>query len=212
VQSKSGLVCAAAACVLAAAAYSSTARAQSAPKPKEKKTEKPRSGDGLHVGALGGVGFPHPLAVEGVVVFDRLVLLGAEYSALPTTTFEGVQTSLWAVAADARLFPFRNGFFVGVRGGQQHLEQSATITVTNVGTFSGSIGADTTFINPRMGFLFNLSVVALGIDAGVQIPLSASTASNLPPGISAPPAVTAVTQLSQQTLPTIDLLRIGLVF
>jgi hypothetical protein len=210
VKSKSGLVCAAAACVLVAVtSSSSSARAQSAPK----EAEKPRSGDGLRVGVLGGVGFPHPLAVEGVVEFDRLVLLGAEYSALPTTTFEGVQTSLWAVAADARVFPFRNGFFVGVRGGQQHLDQSATITVTNVGTYSGSISADTTFINPRMGFLFNLSVLALGIDAGVQIPVSASIASNLPAGVSAPPAVTAVTQLlSQQVLPTIDLLRIGLVF
>jgi hypothetical protein len=110
------------------------------------------------------------------------------------------------------LFPFRNGFFVGVRAGEQHLGESATITVTNVGSFSGSNTADTTFINPRMGFLWTWGVLALGIDAGVQIPLSASTASNLPAGVSAPPAVTALTQtLSQQTLPTIDLLRIGLV-
>jgi hypothetical protein len=208
VKSKSGPICAAAACVLVAITSRSTARAQSAPK----EAEKPRSGDALRVGVLGGVGFPHPLAVEGVLVIDSLVLLGAEYSALPTTTFAGVQTSLWAVAADARVFPFRNGFFVGVRAGQQHLDESATITVNRVGSLSGSITADTTFINPRMGFLWSWSVLALGIDAGVQIPLSASTASNLPAGVSAPPAVTAVPQLSQQTLPTIDLLRIGLVF
>lgn len=211
-KSKSRLVSAAAVatCVLVAVTSSSiTARAQSAPK----EAEKPRSRDALRVGVLGGVGFPRPLAVEGVVVIDRLILLGGEYSALPATTFEGVQTSLWAVAADARVFPFRNGFFVGVRAGQQHLDESATITITNVGTFSGSNTADTTFINPRMGFLFNWSVLALGIDAGVQFPLSASTASNLPPGVSAPPAVIALTQtLSQQTLPTIDLLRIGLIF
>jgi hypothetical protein len=210
VKSKSGLVYALATCVVVAViASSSTARAQ--PPPKE--AEKPHSGDALRVGVLGGVGFPRPLAVEGVVVFDRLVLLGGEYSALPTTTIEGVQTSLWAIAADARVFPFRNGFFVGVRAGQQHLDESATITVTNVGTFSGSNTADTTFINPRMGFLFNWSVLALGIDAGVQFPLSASTATNVPPGISVPPAIVALTQtLSQQTLPTIDLLRIGLIF
>jgi hypothetical protein len=207
VKSKSGLVCAAAACVLVAGTCSSIARAQSA----TKESEKPRSEDALRVGVLGGVGFPRPLAVEGIVVIDRLVLLGAEYSALPATTIAGVQTSLWAVAADARVFPFRNGFFVGMRAGQQHLDESATITVTNVGSFSGSTSADTTFINPRMGFLWNWGVLALGIDAGVQIPLSASTSSNLPAGVSAPAAVTAVTQLSQQTLPTIDLLRIGLV-
>ena len=209
-KSKSGLVCSVAACVLVAVTSgSSTARAQS--KPKE--AEKPRSGDGVRVGVLGGVGFPRPLAVEGVVLIDRLVLLGGEYSALPATTIEGVQTSLWAIAADARVFPFRGAFFVGVRAGQQHLDQSATVTVTGVGTFSGSQSADTTFINPRIGFLWRWSVLAVGMDAGVQIPVSASTASNLPPGVSAPPAVTAVMQtLGQQTLPTIDLLRIGLVF
>jgi hypothetical protein len=208
VKSKSGLVCAAAACVLAAVTVSSTTHAQSAPK----ETEKPRSGDALRVGVLGGVGFPRPLAVEGVVLIDRLLLLGAEYSALPTTTFVGVQTSIWAVAADARVFPFRNGFFVGVRAGQQHLDESASITVTHVGSFSGSNTADTTFLNPRMGFLWNWSALALGIDAGVQIPLATSTASNLPAGVSAPPAVTDLTHtVSQQALPTIDLLRIGLV-
>jgi len=209
VESKSGLVSAAAACVLVAVTCSSTARAQSAPK----EAEKPRSGDALRVGVLGGVGFPRPFAVEGVVVIDRLVLLGAEYSALPATTLAGVQTSLWAVAADARVFPFRNGFFVGVRAGQQHLDESATITVNGVGSFSGSNTADTTFINPRMGFLWSWSVLAFGVDAGVQIPLSASTASNLPAGVSAPQAVTDVTHaLAQQVLPTIDLLRLGLVF
>lgn len=207
-KSKSSLVCAAATCVLVAVTASSTARAQSAPK----DADKPRSGDALRIGVLGGVGFPHPLAVEGVVLIDRLVLLGAEYSALPTTNLAGVQTSLWAVAADARVFPFRNGFFVGVRAGQQHLDESAAVTVANVGSFSGSNSADTTFINPRMGFFWNWSALALGIDAGVQIPLSASTASNLPAGVSAPPAVTDWTHtFSQQVLPTIDLLRIGLV-
>jgi hypothetical protein len=208
VKSKSGLVCAAAACVLAAVICSSTASAQSAPK----ETEKPRSGDALQVGVLGGVGFPHPFAVEGLVVIDRLLLLGAEYSALPATALAGVQTSLWAVAADARVFPFRGAFFVGVRAGEQHLDESATITINGVGSFSGSTSADTTFINPRIGFLWSWSVLALGIDAGIQIPLSASTASNLPAGVSPPSGVTDVTRtLSQQVLPTIDLLRIGLV-
>jgi hypothetical protein len=208
VKSKSGLVCAAAAtCVLVAVTSSSIARAQATPK----EGEKSRPAEAPRVGVLGGIGFPHPLAVEGVFVIDHLVLLGAEYSALPATTFSGVQTSLWAVAADARVFPFRNAFFVGARAGQQHLDESATVTVSNVGSFSGSISTDTTFINPRIGFFWNWGALALGIDAGVQFPLSKSTASNVPAGISVPPAVNVMPQLSQQVLPTIDLLRIGLV-
>lgn len=204
----SGVICASAMCILAAVTFCSTARAQSAPK----ESEKTGSPDALRVGIVGGVGFPHPLAVEGVLVIDRLLLLGAEYGTLPSTTFSGVQTSLWSVAGDARVFPFRNSFFVGVRAGQQHLGESATVTVNGVGTFSGSMSADTTFINPRMGFFWSWSALALGIDAGIQFPLSASIASNLPPGVPAPPAATAVAQtLGQQVLPTIDLLRIGLV-
>ena len=54
--------------------------------------------------------------------------------------------------------------------------KTGTVTITDVGTFSGSESADTTFINPRIGFLWRGSVLAVGMDAGVQIPLSASTA------------------------------------
>jgi hypothetical protein len=207
VKSKYGLVCAAA-CVLAAAATSSTARAESAPK----ESEKDHAERGIRLGVLGGVGFPRPLAVEGVFELDRILMIGGEYSALPQTTISGAQTSLWALAADARIFPARNGFFLGVRVGRQHLEESASITVTGVGTFSGSNTADTTFINPRMGFLWSLGPVALGIDAGVQIPLSTSASSTVPAGVTQPQSVTDVNHaLTGALLPTVDLLRLGVV-
>ncbi len=211
-KSKLGTMCAAA-CVLATASLCGTARADSspAPAPDPKETQAARANDSLRVGVLGGVGFPRPLAVEGVLVFDKLVLLGAEYSALPTTSFSGVQTSLWALSADARVFPFRNGFFVGLRAGKQHLDESASVTVSGI-AFSGSSTADTTFLNPRMGFLWTWGPVALGIDAGVQIPVATSTSTSLPPGVTAPQSVTDVNHmLSEQAIPTIDLLRLGIV-
>ena len=61
----------------------------------------------LRVGAIGGVGFPEPLSIEGMGMIDGTVALGAEFGALPTTAIAGVQTSLWALAGDVRLFPFR---------------------------------------------------------------------------------------------------------
>ncbi|HEY1694386.1 MAG TPA: hypothetical protein VGG39_19590 [Polyangiaceae bacterium] len=176
--------------------------------------EKPtrRRDDSVHVGVLGGVGFPRPLGVEAILQLDGLVLFGAEYSALPTVDVSGVNTSLWAVAGDIRVFPARSGFFVGLRAGRQHLAEQGSIAVTGVGTFSAGQTADTTFVNPRMGFLWTWRPFALGIDAGVQIPVSTTAASTVPAQIQLPAAVTEATHLlSQQVLPTIDLLRIGVV-
>jgi hypothetical protein len=179
--------------------------------PPPKDTDASRHDSTVHVGVLGGVGFPRPLAIEGVLQFDKLILLGGEYSALPTTDFSGVETSLWALAADLRVFPMRNGFFVGLRAGKQHLAESATVTVSGI-TATGGNTADTTFLNPRLGFLWNWHALAIGIDAGVQIPVLTSTTSNLPAGVTPPSGAADLSHtLSQSVIPTVDLLMIGVV-
>jgi hypothetical protein len=143
--------------------------------------------------------------------FDRLILLGMEYSALPTTTFSGVQANAWALAADFRVFPFHNAFFIGLRAGKQHLSEMASIS-SGTGTLSASQTADTTFINPRIGFLWNWHALAIGLDAGVQIPLLSTSSSSLPPGVTAPQTAADVARtLSQDALPTVDLLQLGVV-
>jgi len=220
---KSKSLLAAATFALASLAVSSTALAQTVgateppPPPREdapapKETPDPSHRDGsVHFGVLGGVGFPRPLAIEGVLQFDHLILLGAEYSALPTTNFSGVETSMWALAADVRVFPLHNGLFFGLRAGKQHLSEMATITVSSASVSAGNT-ADTTFINPRIGFLWNWHALAFGIDAGVQIPVLTTTASTLPSGVSPPSGAADLTRtLSQSVIPTVDLLRIGVV-
>jgi hypothetical protein len=178
-------------------APSATSTEPSVPAPRDSDASH-RDG-GVHVGLLGGVGFPRPLAIEGLLEFDRLVVLGAEYSALPTTTFSGVQTSLWALAADGRVFPFRNGFFIGLRAGKQHLSETASVTVGSAGSVSGSNTADTTFLR-------------IGVDAGVQIPILSTSSSSLPAGVSPPSGAAALSRtLGQEAIPTIDLLRFGVV-
>ncbi len=198
------------ACALVTFVHGSTCFADTPPAPGEKGAAHGTSS--FDLGVLGGVGFPRPLAVEGVVELDKLVLIGVEYSALPQTTISGAQTTLWALAGDARVFPFRNGFFLGLRAGKQHLGELASISVAGAGSLSATQTVDTIFVNPRLGFLWTWHALALGIDAGVQIPVSASTSSNLPAGVSPPPGVADVTHaLGQGVLPTIDLLRIGVV-
>lgn len=91
-----------------------------------------RRRDHLGVGALVGVGFPRPLAAEGVIKLERLVLLGAEYSALPSITVSGVQASCWAAAADVRIFPLVVRFSLACARGnstfQRKLRSARTAT------------------------------------------------------------------------------------
>jgi hypothetical protein len=68
------------------------------------------------------------------------------------------------------------------------------------------------FLNPRLGFLWNIGPMALGLDAGVQLPIGVTTAENLPAGIAAPQTALDIRHtLAEQALPTVDLLRLGLV-
>ena len=183
---------------------------------KDQKPAGSRRTDHVRFGVLGGVGFPRPLAIEGFVKIEKLVGVGVEYSVLPTLDISGVETSFYAVAADARVFPFKNAFFVGLRAGRQHLGGNSNMTISGLGVVRESASVDTTFINPRLGFLWTWEPgITLGIDAGVQIPVSSSSTSSIPQ--SAIPASVTVDDdimrvtntLGKNVLPTVDLLRLG---
>jgi hypothetical protein len=182
--------------------------------PEEPKKESHRT-DHFRIGVLGGVGFPRPLSIEGMAKIEKLVGVGVEYSLLPSLTISSVETSFHALAADVRIFPFKDAFFVGLRAGRQHLGGDGTVTVPNYGSVHEAVSVDTTFINPRLGFLWTWDPgVTLGIDIGVQVPVSASSSSsiptNLPIGTDASSQITGVTNsLGKNTLPTVDLLKIG---
>ncbi|HSO38289.1 MAG TPA: hypothetical protein VLT33_37430 [Labilithrix sp.] len=197
---------------------SATARAPNEPadRPSSKRESSDDDRDAFRIGVLGGIGFPRPLALEGLVKIDRVVGLGVEYSLLPKTTFGSVETSFWAIAADARVFPFRNGFFIGMRAGRQVLSASASFSAGALGTLTESARAETWFLNPRLGFLWTWrSGFTVGIDAGVQIPLSNARTSTIPEGL--PVDISGTIASVQETLgtgvtPTVDLLRVGFLF
>jgi hypothetical protein len=189
------------------------ARAKPAPEAVDREAE-PET-DRVRVGALGSLGFPRPLAIEGLVEINRVLSLGAEYSALPATSISGVQTSLWALAADARVYPLRGGFFIGVRAGHQRLDASTSVTVAPYGSFAGAMSIDAWFINPRIGFLWKSSAaVAIGFDAGILIPVAPSEQSNVPPYAlaAARSALGTAETLGKGVLPTVDLLQVGALF
>jgi hypothetical protein len=201
-------------------AYAGTMPDKTEPERDRPATEPMDRGDEdtepVRIGAVAGVGFPRPLAIEALVKIGGVLALGVEYSTLPKTTIAGVDTSFWAVAADARLFPFRNGFFIGVRGGRQVLTATATANLGALGTFSESGEASTWFVNPRIGFLWTWqSGFTVGIDAGVQIPIGPSLTTTLPAGLPAQvdsSIASIANTFGNGVTPTVDLLRIGFLF
>ncbi len=199
------------------------ARARDQVEPEHSRESEKSRQDHFQLGALVSASFPRPLSVEGLAKFEKLVALGLEYSTLPSITVNDVHVDCWAVTGSVRVFPLRGPFFVGLRAGRQHLNADATLSAYGYSTPVG-LGVDTTFLNPQVGFLWTWDPgFSLGIDAGLQIPLSSSSSSNLQtstmPAV-AQQAVAPVQQtledvaktVGQTTLPTVDLIRIGVLF
>jgi hypothetical protein len=203
-----------------------TPPAPSVPADRPGKGEGERSkerSDHLRLGALVSAGFPRPLAIEGMVKLERTVALGLEYSTLPGATVSDVHFGCWAIAGSARVFPLRGPFFLGLRAGRQHV--SARASVSGYGyTVPITLGVDTTFLNPQIGFLWTWDPgITIGIDAGLQIPISSSTSSSL--GGSTMPTTTqqvvapvqrtlenVAGAVGQTVLPTVDLVKVGMLF
>jgi hypothetical protein len=175
-----------------------------AEQPPESVPSRPR------IGAIAGVGFPRPLAIEAMVLLGPHGALGAEYGVLPTMTVGGVQVDLWSVAGDARFFPFRGAFFVGLRAGRQHIGASTTVALGSHGSAPEELSLDSWFLNPRVGFLWaSRGGLAFGMEAGIQVPVGASVSSTLPLSL-VPQAQSTADTIGNTVIPTFDLFRVGL--
>jgi hypothetical protein len=177
------------------------------------------SGDGLlgpvRIGAFGGVGFPRPVTVEGMIKIGKLVGIGLEYGTLPQTTISGASVGLSAIAADVRVFPMKNGFFLGVAAGHQQLTAQANVTLpAGLGSLAEQISGDTWFVNPRVGFLWTWSWgLTIGLDVGAQIPVTSSVTSTIPASVTAgQTALNIANVFAGDVIPTVGLLRAGLLF
>lgn len=194
-----------------ALAPSARARAEE----REPESSKDRS---LGFGLLGGVGFPRVLAAEALIRVDRRLTLGAEYGVFPKTSFGEVSATSYGIAGSARVFPFRgSGFFLGIKGGQQHIGVAGTVSATLNGfTLSAreSMSIDAWFVNPNVGYMvMSDSGFALAVSMGVQIPLSSEVATSWPNGTQVASAIeNTASSIGRTVLPTVDLLRLGFVF
>ena len=172
----------------------------------------------MNVGAIAGIGFPRPLAIEGVLGFGKHVMIGAEYGFMPTLTVGSVQTRLWAVSGDVRVFPFGGAFYLGLRGGYQSLFAAASLSASGIGSYSESVEIASLFVNPRIGFLWRFDPIVLGFEAGIQIPVSPnvtrSASANLAGiDVQADARLTSTADtLGSKVIPSVDLLRVRVLF
>ena len=156
------------------------------------------SGSGLpiHVGATVGLSLPRPLDAQLYVRAFGFVSVGFSYSDFPAfvadpllsaaglkngqTTVRLDQFSAWE--ADVRVFPFAGNLFVGSGLGRQSFKASVTQSTT-LGNYDGSVAVSTTYVTPRIGYLWTVGPgVVLGVDGGVQLKLSSDAQVTLPPG------------------------------
>ncbi len=186
----------------------------------------------FRAGALAGIGFPRPLALEGLAVLGEHLVVGAELAGMPAVTLgagptqvgsvpapfgngtpspvtmNGVTVSLWSLAGDARWFPFGGPFFVGLRAGHQHVDASTTLDAS-YGTIATAMALDSWFFNPRVGLLWKpRGGLAFGMEAGVQVPVGTQISSSVPLA-PFPTLQHTAEQLGGTVLPTVDLLRLG---
>ena len=198
---------------VAALAWRTSAHASPRDTPTHQARKTEQAEDPFKVGALAGVGFPHPFSIEGLVKLGGYVALGADYGLLPTVSVSGVDTRMWSLEGDLRVFPFRSVLFLGMRAGFQRVDASSTLSVPLLGTVTESAELDAWVINPRVGILWTSPfALAVGMDAGVQIPLATSLSTTIPAPYSAALAQSYPIRALGGVLPTIDLLRIGLMF
>jgi hypothetical protein len=167
--------------------------------------------DPFRLGAFTGVGFPRPISVEGFIKIEKIIGFGVEYSLMPDLTVSGINAQFNAIMGDVRVFPLENGFFIGVGAGHQHLSAvSATSLPSQLGGGTPGVTVDSYILNPRIGYLSTWSWgMTLGIDVGLQIPLAATTTNTIPAGASPDPTGVA-NFFGKSVIPTVDLLRIGL--
>lgn len=174
------------------------------------------AGESLRAGALAGAGFPHPLAIELMVAPTSRSAFGVEGSLAPAITLAPVTLQMWAVAADARVFPFRGAFFVGARAGFQRLTMTAAMNVPTRGAVSVEAIAETAFVNPRVGFLWRTeSGLTFGVDAGVSVPVHPTLRAPFPtetPDGARQRVARVADALGNAPTPSVDLLRVGMLF
>jgi len=141
------------------------------------EVEHPRRATRLGL-ILGVVSVPNPASAQLFARLGRHLGAGVAVSALPASLSDvilraanvpGAAVETLAIDAELRIFPMGGSFFLGSALGRQSLTASA-----RKGSETATIDVITIYATPRLGWLAIWdSGFSLGLDLGVQVPLSA---------------------------------------
>lgn len=180
----------------------------------------------VRLGVLAGIGAPSALTGQLLATYMGWVGVSGDYGSLPTVVLpiaSGVNLRQSQISVAGRVYPFHGAVFVGCGVGTQEVEawggESASIHAGGATTtLDGALkmSARTVFVMPQVGFLYRFEMgLAVGMDAGVQLPLSGSgsttatangTSAEVPSGVR-----DVVAFVQTKPTPVLNLLRIGYV-
>lgn len=172
----------------------------------------------IRLGLLAGIGAPSAVSGQLLVTYKGWVGLSADYGALPTLTLpvgEGASFQRSQTTLSARVHPFRGAFFLGCGMGAARGHAATRSTDRGI---TGDVGmtANTVYVMPQIGFVHRFSFgLALGMDAGVELPVSSSTSVDATAqGVDLPvpgDLKDLVAMVGKQPIPVLNLLRLGYV-
>lgn len=168
------------------------------------------------LGVLFGAGVPQPLGAELFARLGDSFGVGLGYATLPQSFGDAILSvagvsnahlSSESADLDLRWFPFHGSFFLGASGGRQTLTASASQSGQQ-----SRIDATTWFATPRLGYLFVFgSGISLGLDGGVQLPVTTDSVVTPPGGAGSSAARTAADLIARTPFPSVHL-RLGYLF
>jgi hypothetical protein len=169
-----------------------------------------------HFALLAGIGYPRPLSFEAALRTSTRTITSGELVMMPAVTVGGIEANQIGVAAALRVFPLKTPLFIGLRGGFQRTTLTRDVALPYGERLSAKATTETAFINPRAGVMWTWrGGLTMSIDVGVHIPVGAALSVSLPNGAS-PEATEKLAKmadaLGNAVVPSVDLLRVGMMF
>ncbi len=156
--------------------HADPARAPDAPAVVSRYTEQGLLGS-FRLGPTVGAGAPDGARLGLFGKWRGLLGAGAAFSYLPDTPLPGTAATTRRASAEAfaRVFPFRNAFFLGVAGGYAQTKGTMSedrLAFRQMQKVDAHAYASVVYISPHAGFQWMLTQrLTLGFDVGVELPI-----------------------------------------
>jgi len=166
-------------------------------------------------------GFPTVFRLGVETKFLGAFGASASYGIFPEIKLGSAHVSANSILIDGKFYPFLGSFFLGLGFGTQNIQAKENVTVLGV---QREIKAEITsgVMTPKIGWRWSILKFFIGMEIGVQIPISVST--KVEHGFTVPITDTADFQkaeseivdtgnkIGKTAIPAIGLIQVGFLF